>query len=99
MPASEKARQGEAEALRRTGDENDFVVHDDIIGFGAAGRIGREGKPDLYERTGLYNNRRSAAIATACARFSAPSLLRIAVTWNLAVRSLMRNFAAICLFD
>ena len=30
---------------------------------------------------------RSAANATAWARFSAPSLLKIAVTWNLTVRS------------
>ena len=30
---------------------------------------------------------RSAASATACARLSAPSLLKMAVTWNLTVRS------------
>src|SRR3954469_24336523 len=41
----------------------------------------------------------SFATATACARFSAPSLPKIEVTWNFAVRSLMRSAAAISLFD
>src|SRR5207247_4692251 len=50
---------------------------------------------DARVRYGGERRPRSAARATAWARFSAPSLVKMAVTWNFTVRSEIESASAI----